>query len=150
MRRPPSPRQIANALRGRIGWLPSPQHDSPLPWVGRRPTVNPILPVHDMDEAIEFYRRLGFDVQAYDSGYAWVRTCGWEFLHLSLASGLAPGTSVASAYVHVDDADEWHVAISAAAPDDASIGPLADQPWGMREFAVTDPAGNVVRFGRHL
>jgi uncharacterized glyoxalase superfamily protein PhnB len=52
--------------------------------------------------------------------------------------------------VHVSDADEWHVAITAAAGDDAAIGGVVDQPWGMREFVVTDPAGNVVRFGRNL
>ncbi len=151
MRRPLSPRQIVNGVRGRLPWVSSPENEgSPLPYVARRPTVNPVLPVSDMDEAIGFYRHLGFDVESYDAGYAWVRTCGWEFLHLARASGLEPGASGAGAYVHVTDADEWHVAITAAAGDDAAIGGVVDQPWGMREFAVTDPAGNVVRFGRNL
>jgi hypothetical protein len=25
---------------------------------------------------------------------------------------------------------------------------IADQPWGMREFTLTDPSGNAVRIGR--
>ncbi len=151
MRRPPSPHRLVNALRSRLPWLASPDNEgSPLPFVARRPTVNPILPVPDMDAAIAFYRRLGFDVKAYDDGYAWVRTCGWEFFHLTHEPSLEPGSSVASAYVHVTDPDEWHVAVSAAAADDATIGGVVDRPWGMREFAVTDPAGNVVRFGAHI
>ena len=151
MRRPPSPRQIVNAARSHLPWVPSPENEgSPLPYVARRPTVNPVLPVPDMAEAIAFYRRLGFDVEQFDDGYAWVRTCGWEFLHLAHAANVEPGRAAAGAYVHVTDADEWHVAITAAAGEDAAIGGVVDQPWGMREFAVTDPAGNIVRFGRNL
>jgi len=142
---------VANAVRSRLPWVAPPENEgSPLPYVARRPSVKPVLPVPDMAEAVEFYRRLGFEVEQYDEGYAWVRTCGWEFFHLAHAPTLDPGASVAAAYVHVSDADEWHVAITAAAGDDAAIGGVVDQPWGMREFVVTDPAGNVVRFGRNL
>jgi len=35
------------------------RHEGPLPFVRRRPTVHPILPVDDMAAAIEFYRQLG-------------------------------------------------------------------------------------------
>lgn len=151
MRRPPSPRQVANAARSHIPWLASPENEgSPLPYVGSRPSVKPVLPVGDMTEAIAFYRRLGFDVERYDDGYAWVRTCGWEFFHLVASPDLGSGGGAAGAYIHVSDADEWHVALTAAAGDDAAIGGVVDQPWGMREFAVTDPSGNIVRFGRNL
>jgi len=152
MWRPPSPRQVVNEVRSHLPWVSSPENEgSPLPYVGRRPSVKPVLPVADMVEAVDFYRRLGFEVEQYDGGYAWVRTCGWEFFHLVAASDLEPGTSSAGAYVHVDDADEWHVALTAAAGgDDSAIGGVVDQPWGMREFAVTDPSGNTVRFGRNL
>ncbi len=151
MRRPPSSRRMGAVLRGRLPWLAPPQNEgSPLPYVARRPTVTTILPVSDTDEAIEFYRRLGFDVERFDDGYAWVRTCGWEIFQLAQVPSPDPGASVASAYVHVTDADAWHVAITAAAADDAAIGVVVDQPWGMREFVVTDPDGNVVRFGRNL
>jgi uncharacterized glyoxalase superfamily protein PhnB len=27
---------------------------------------------------------------------------------------------------------------------------LADEPWGMREFTLTDPSGNHVRIGRGI
>lgn len=139
----PTFRAVVAAVRSRIpGLAPPTQHDSPLPYVVRRPTVNPVLPVSDMDRAIAFYRRLGFVVNAYDAGYAWVKNCGWEIVHLAAADG----DNSAGAYVHVEDADAWHVALGALAPEGA-IGDLAVQPWGKREFPVTDPDGNVIRFG---
>lgn len=130
-------------------WLASPTNpESPLPFVPNRPTVNPVLPVHDMAVATAFYRSIGFTVSAYDAGYAWVGTCGWEFLHLVHAPSLEAGVSSAGAYVHVGDVTEWHTAMCVLAPDET--GDVADQPWGMREYAVTDPSGNVIRFGHNL
>lgn len=143
----PAVRDVVDHLRYRLtGHRPS-RHDGPLPYVPHRPTTNPILPVGDMPTAIEFYRALGFEVNAYDEGYAWARHCGWEFLHLRLVAGLDPTVNAASAYIHVDDADRWHAAFTTAAVVGAAIGELVDQPWGLREFELTDPAGNLVRFG---
>lgn len=143
-------RRLANLVRSRVPWLAAPSNrESALPYVLNRPTVNPVLPVHDMDAVTEFYRTIGFAVTAYDAGYAWVRTCGWEFFHLASAPTLRPGESTAAAYIHVDDVEAWHRAMTRNAPEIA-IGAILVQPWGMREFAVTDPAGNVVRFGQHI
>ena len=148
---PHSLRRITDVVRDRVPFVASPvNRESPLPFVSRRPTVNPVLPVDDMDVAVAFYERIGFAVRRYDAGYAWVRTCSWEIVHLALAAGTGPGASNAGAYVHVDDVDAWHVAMTTVSGGDAAISGIAEQPWGMREFAVTDPAGNVVRFGRHL
>ena len=33
---------------------------------------------------------------------------------------------------------------------DLPVTPIADQPWGMREFTLIDPSGNHVRIGRTL
>ncbi len=143
-------RHVTSVVRSRVSWLPAPENrESPLPYVPNRPTVNPVLPVHDMDVATEFYRSVGFAVSGYDAGYAWVRTCGWEFLHLALASTLEPGGSSAGAYIHVTDVDDWHRAMVENAPD-ATIGAIADTPWAMREFSFSDPSGNVIRVGQNL
>lgn len=143
-------RHLIRLVRGAVPWLRDPENlESPLPYVAKRPTVNPILPVHDLDVAIAFYRSVGFAVTAYDSGYAWVRTCGWEFVHLALAPALEPGGSTAGVYIHVTDVVAWHRAIGENAPD-ATIRAIADMPWGMREFSFSDPSGNVIRIGQNL
>jgi predicted enzyme related to lactoylglutathione lyase len=140
---------LVDLVRARLPGLSPPRNrESPLPYVANRPTVNPILPVSDMDRAVGFYRTVGFAVTEYDAGYAWVRTCGWEFFHLALAPALEPGGSTAAAYLHVADVDEWHRAITTNAPD-VAVGDVIAQPWGMREFSLADPDGNVMRIGRH-
>lgn len=139
---------LARRLRAR---LPSgrrtPASDTTLPTMRERPSVKPILPVADMPEAIGFYRGLGFEVVAYDDGYAWVRHCGWELFHLAAAEPSAD-RSDAALYLHVADADAWRASLVASGVD-VAIGTVADMPWGMREFSFTDPSGNVIRIGRN-
>jgi catechol 2,3-dioxygenase-like lactoylglutathione lyase family enzyme len=122
------------------------RHDGPLPYVDCRPTTNPILPVADMQAAISFYERLGFEVTAYDERYAWVRHCGWEWLHLRLVDSIAGNE--ASAYLHVDDADAWRAAMHDTSAGEVELSPLEDMPWGQSEFFLTDPSGNLIRIGQ--
>lgn len=121
---------------------------STLPPITRQPSVKPILPTVDLLEAAAFYRALGFGVVPYDEGYSWVDHCGWELFHLRVAPGLEPGASLTAVYIHVDDAAGWRAAL--AATGEAEIGPVADMPWGMREFSFVDPSGNVIRIGQNL
>lgn len=55
--------------------------------------------------------------------------------------------NAASCYLHVTNADSWHAALMDAG---VGTGPITDQPWGMREFAVVDPSGNLIRIGQNL
>ena len=119
-----------------------------LPLVVHQPATNPILPVDDMAVAIDFYRRLGFGVTAYDDHYAWVQHSGWEWLHLRLVDSVEGNQ--ASAYLHVSNADAWRAAMTEASGGGIDIGPLADMPWGLREYSFTDPSGNIVRLGHNL
>ena len=106
--------------------------------------VRPILPVVAMEPAIAFYRRLGFEVTSWDKDYAWVGWDGHELLHLRQVPGLDGSANASSCYLHVDDADRWHATWSLSGVE---IGPPEDEAWGMREFAVTDPSGNLIRVG---
>ena len=124
------------------------RHEGPLPFVRHRPTTNPILPTADMAGAIDFYRALGFEVIAYDEGYAWVKHCGWEWLHLRRVDSVDGNR--ASAYLHVEDADAWRAAMTAAADGAVELSEASDTPWGKREFSFTDPAGNLIRLGSPL
>lgn len=110
-----------------------------------RPVTNPILPVADMAEAIAFHQRLGFEVVAYDEGYAWVKHDGHEWFHLRRVDSVEGNR--ASAYLHVGDADEWRAAMVSASDGEIEIAEVAVMPWGKREFSLTDPAGNLLRLG---
>ena len=104
-----------------------------------------VLPVAQMSDSIAFYRRLGFDVHSYDPNYAFVINAGVEVFHLRVVDDLSD--NAAAVFLHVLDADDWHARWTATG---VAVEPVEDAPWGMREFSVTDPSGNLLRLGHNL
>lgn len=106
----------------------------------------PILPVHDLGEAVAFWSLLPtLSVQEYEGGgYAFVLRGEDEVLHLALFPDLQVSANRAGCYVHLVGIDQLHAAcVEAGLP----VSPLSDEPWGMREFRLTDPSSNVIRLG---
>jgi uncharacterized glyoxalase superfamily protein PhnB len=56
-------------------------------------------------------------------------------------------TNHAGCYIITPEVDAWHQRFSAAG---LAVTPIGDMPWGMHEFALTDPSGNNVRIGRSI
>jgi catechol 2,3-dioxygenase-like lactoylglutathione lyase family enzyme len=111
----------------------------------------PILASRDVDETAAFYLRLGFEVVArYDDfggPYLLLRRDEVE-LHFVEDADVDPARNDGACYLRVVDAqgiyDEWaRLALDA-------VRPIGDKPWGMREFAVVDPSGNLLRIGTPL
>lgn len=112
--------------------------------------VTPILPVLDMPASIAFYTAAGFTVREYEpgGGYVFVHYNDESVFDLDLAEApLDPANNGAGCYVIVPDVDDWHARLAAA---DLPVTGLEDQPWGMREFTLTDPSGNHLRIGRSV
>ncbi|MGD9531214.1 MAG: bleomycin resistance protein [Dehalococcoidia bacterium] len=114
--------------------------------VEHRPAVTPIFPVKDMDAAREFWTRAGLEVHAYDAGYAFVMFGGSEVVHLSLHPDLDPERNAAACYVHVDDPRGWQQRWKVQG---LPVSDVKVEPWGMLEFSVRDPSGNLLRMGRN-
>ena len=111
----------------------------------------PTLPVKDLREATAFYERAGFGVRVYKEddndpgdGFAFVSYDDQSVFDLDVVD-IDPPANRAGCYLVVQDADAWHARMAA---DDLPVTTLEDQPWGMREFTLTDPSGNHVRIGR--
>ena len=102
-----------------------------------------ILQARDLDETAAFYVHVGLTVDVLDANYAIVVHDGHELLHLTTSDNPSPG----SVYLNVGDAGTWHARCTDAG---AGPGPIADRPWGMREFSVTDPSGNTLRIGNNV
>lgn len=119
------------------------EHDGPAPGAAR-PEIRPVLPVRSLDAAEELHRAMGLEVHRYDDGYAWVRAGGHEVWHLRVVPDLDPTTNPTSTYVFIDDPDAVRSRLVAAGLDPS---PVAETPWGTREFEVRDPDGNHMRFG---
>jgi catechol 2,3-dioxygenase-like lactoylglutathione lyase family enzyme len=108
----------------------------------------PILASRDVDETAAFYQRLGFEVVArYDDfggPYLLLRRDEVE-LHFVQDADVDPAGNDRACYLRIVDVqsvyDEWaRLALDA-------VRPIEDKPWGMREFAVVDPSGNLLRIG---
>ena len=103
-----------------------------------------ILPCNDLDASEAFYLRLGFRRQSDYEGYRILADGKGAELHLNSAvrDWLVPGRNPFGLYLYAEDVDEL-----AAPLGDILIYKPEDKPWGMYEFAVSDPDDTLVRVG---
>ncbi len=105
----------------------------------------PIIPAHEVEASVDWYRdRLGFDVFHTEREYGIVGR-GEAWIHMCGPSGIAPQDSVTAIRVGVRGIDELYEHCCAEEIVHPNA-PLMEQPWGFREFAVTDLDGNLVTF----
>jgi predicted enzyme related to lactoylglutathione lyase len=112
--------------------------------------ATPILPVVDMAASIAFFRAAGFKVREYQDGgtYAFVTYDDESVFDIDQAEiAMTPDTNGAGCYLIVPDVDGWHARLHGMGH---AVTDLVDEPWGMREFTLTDPSGNRIRFGRSI
>ena len=104
--------------------------------------IAPIFAVHDLDVAMDHYRRLGFNVRPYrGGGYGFVGRDDVE-IHLGVVPDADRRTG--SAYLFVDDAEDLAAVWRSAGVE---LHSPEDTEWGQHEGAVVDPDGNIIRFG---
>lgn len=112
----------------------------------------PILPSRSVTDTVAFYKRLGFEGGAheFDGGYAILRRGSVE-LHFFTHRELVPADSSTGCYIRVKDVESFYSQCSSSTLPRTSIPRmdlLEDKPWGLREFAVVDPDGNLIRIGQ--
>lgn len=113
----------------------------------------PVLPSRSLPRTIAFYEKLGFSGVLHASGsYAFV-TRGDLELHFFPHPALQPRECYAGCYLRVADVDAMHAAFATAGLPRKGIPrlePVEDKPWQMREFALLDEDGNLVKVGTPL
>lgn len=113
-----------------------------------------ILPCRDFDETSAFYRALGFRETGRwgDYGYMIIVRDQVE-IHFFGHPELDPKTSDHAAYIRTEDVDGVNAEVAAAGLPTEGIPrfhPVEDKDWGMRELAIIDPNGNLLRVGQFL
>lgn len=110
-----------------------------------------ILPCNDLDVSERFYNRLGFartrrPPPGEADSYRLLSNGSGGYLHLTDAveGWLVPGRNPFGLYLYIEEVDAL-----AAEFRDEIIGKHApeDKPWGMYEFALSDPDQTLVRVG---
>ena len=112
----------------------------------------PTLPCRSVSAATEFYRRLGFEGGAhqFNNDYA-IFTRGTIELHFFTHRDLVPAESSSGCYIRVLDVDSIYNACSTSGLPKSGIPcmqHLENKPWGLREFSIVDPDGNLLRIGQ--
>ncbi len=112
----------------------------------------PTLPSRGLDATVDFYKGLGFEggVHAFNGDYAILRR-GEVELHFFTHKELVPADSSAGCYIRVLDVETVYRSCSKSQLPRKGIPrmePLEDKPWGLREFAIVDPDGNLLRIGQ--
>ena len=101
--------------------------------------------VPDLQATLDFYLRLGFTIERQTSTFITLR---WDTIILFIAENnnapCAPRWT--NVRIIVSDVDTiWNHVQSKRLP----VGsPIADRPYGLRDFTVKDPAGFEIRFAQ--
>jgi hypothetical protein len=103
----------------------------------------PIFKVADVTRSVDWFERAGFKISFHDDTYAFAHRERDLTIHLARAVGDdLPGQSVL--YLHCQDADRaadgWREA-------EIDVDGPRSEDYGKREGSITDPDGNVIRFG---
>jgi hypothetical protein len=104
----------------------------------------PVLQTSDLAASMRFWAAAGFTTSQFGDDFASAHHDGVEFHLVEVLEALRDR---GEAYLHVRGVDELHQAWAAGG---LSVSEVRDEPWGMREFNVVDPGGNLVRVGQNL
>ena len=112
----------------------------------------PTLPCRSVNATVAFYKRLGFEGGAHEfnSEYAILQRGAVE-LHFFEHNELVPANSSAGCYIRVLDVEGIYRSFSSGQLPCTGIPRmdiLEDKPWGLREFAIVDTDGNLLRIGQ--
>lgn len=108
--------------------------------------IAPILPALDINRAAGFYKNvLGFDINIFTAHDYVVMKKGDIGLHLWKTDdkNLCENSGC---YIYVTDIDTLYQELSSKDVIHPN-GKLETKPWGMKEFAVVDTEGNLLRIG---
>lgn len=114
--------------------------------------VIPTLPSRSLPQTIAFYKKLGFDGRLVGDGYAILNRGDIE-LHFFPHPELKPEECYSGCYVRMPEVDSLHAELSRADLPQRGIPrmePVENKPLGMREFALLDEDGNLLKFGQIL
>jgi len=108
----------------------------------------PTLASLDMHESVEFYEnKLGFRRGYYDEHYLIVSRDEVTIHFWKCDDKVFPQNT--SCYIYMSGVDELYEEYAAQGVIHPN-GKLEDKPWGMREFAIVDVHGNLIRIGQSL
>lgn len=106
--------------------------------------IMPEFPLADVAAGVAHYREvLGFSVNFQMEGFA---VMDRDDARILLITKTQQHQGIASCYIYVADADALHAELTDRGAN-VEAAPVS-RPWGLREFRVFDPEGNVLTLGQ--
>lgn len=113
--------------------------------------IKAFVPAKDFALSKRFYQDLGFELRSDGGGVAYFAHGNTSFL---LQDFYQPEhASNFMMHLLVEDVAAWHRRVLASGVAErygVTVGELEEQPWGMRDFVLFDPAGVLWRIGQNL
>ncbi len=111
-------------------------------------SASPKLLTRDLARTADFYmQHVGFEISSMYGDYLIMRR-GDVSLHFGLWPETDPKTNQCSAYIYVRGVDTLYEQCKAEGILRQNAW-LQDHPYGMRDFSLIDPDGNLLTFGEH-
>jgi catechol 2,3-dioxygenase-like lactoylglutathione lyase family enzyme len=111
--------------------------------------IKAFVPAKDFDLSKRFYQDLGFTVAWSSDGLAYVRHGNTSFLLQEFPEGIDNFMM----HLLVQDVDAWWSHVQAqdiVGKYGVMIEPVSDKPWGLRDFAISDPSYVLWRIGQNI
>jgi catechol 2,3-dioxygenase-like lactoylglutathione lyase family enzyme len=111
--------------------------------------IKAFVPAKNFDLSKKFYRDLGFTVTWSSDGLAYIRHGNASFLLQAFPDGIDNFMM----HLLVQNVDAWwsHVQDQdIVAKYGVMIEPVSDKPWGLRDFAISDPSHVLWRIGQTI
>ena len=115
----------------------------------------PVFLSQDLQRSVDFYQRLGFianDSINRFTDYAILKRNYIE-IHFAVEAMLEPSQSNLACYWRVEQVDALFQEFKQLELPKTGIprmSSLEDKPWGMREFHIIDPDGNLIKIGQRI
>ncbi len=107
-------------------------------------SVAPRFVVHDMEQALAFYGQLGFQTTYHDEHFAIVERDRVD-LHLNYYADPPKGHAVC--WIAITNSE---VLYQQYLTTNAVQSVLEAKPWGLKEFFIRDPFGNLILFAERI
>lgn len=106
----------------------------------------PVLLTRDLSRTADFYtQHLGFSIVSLYPNYLILRR-GAVALHFTHAADLDPKTNPCTTYVYVTGVRKFYAQCQSEGVLRQNAW-LGDKDYGMRDFSLVDPDGNLLTFG---
>jgi len=112
-------------------------------------TLIPTLNVLDISSALDFYTQLGFNIDWKYPNEKSVTEVGLCLGDISVMLSLSESNNIQkqNVYVIIENVESYHEYLKNSL---VQVSELVSSDYGMKDFSVTDPWGNLFTFGEEF